>query len=205
MNKLKSFTMIEVIMALVIASMASMYVIKNKQHANFNEAIINLQDTIQLIVEDGIISDIGYASGTGNNCSPNLDFTDLNDVRLLNCLGWYDSTQTDIADRPRRFTLADTDSNQNIIGNGLMENYGNCLVNVAVAAGNARQFDIFVDCSNVQFNNKSLAYLEDALRFTFENKLNYVHISTDENAISIDDNILSGTNVDGQIRARFEL
>lgn len=190
MNKLKSFTLIEVILALVIASMASMYVIKNMQHSNFNKAVIEMQNTIKMMITDGITSPIGYASSSDNNCSPNADFTNLTAERLRNCMSW-----------DNRFDLAGTA----LTGNGLMENYGNCTFNTQVVAGQNRQFDVFIDCSNVNFNNKSLSYLEDAIRFLFENTLNYIIIQSRPNATSLDDAVLDGDANDGLIRARFQL
>ena len=190
-------------MALIIASIASMYVLQNRQHANFNEAVIELQKTVEYIITEGIINSEGYPNGRGDNCSENLDFKSLNDERLLNCLEWYDSDNN----RQIKFDLENKTSNPktNIIGNGLMENYGRCFVNVADNPTNTRQFDFFVDCSNVSFNDKSLEYIEDALQFTFVNTLNYILVNTDNDAISIDDTVLSGESDDGQIRARFEL
>jgi prepilin-type N-terminal cleavage/methylation domain-containing protein len=187
----KGFTLIEVTLGLMIAAAASMYAIKTMQNNRFNSAIVELQRTVKYIIEAGIISSNGYASGSGGNCSVDLDFKLLDSDRLLQCVDWKD----------KRFSL---DGDDNIIGRGLMDNYGACLVDVAVDSTNNRRFDVFVDCSNVNFNNKSVALIEDSIQFIFENDLSSIYVQTFSDATAVDTDT-GGDATDGMIKAKFEL
>jgi len=159
-------------------------------HNNLNKAIVKLQDKIYYIINDGIINPNGYPSGTGGNCSDNLDFTNLTTTRLADCLDWNGN-----------FLRIDTGQ---LVGNDLMENYGMCTVEVAVVGVvNTTSFDIYVDCSNLEIENRYLAYVEESISFVFQNKLNDIFISIEENANSL--NTIGGNDTDGRVRARFAL
>lgn len=186
----KGFTLIEVILALIIAAMASVYVIQTIAQNNFNSAIEDTQETIKEVIKDGIADTTnGYANGSGNNCSVNHDFTGLTTARLRDCLGWT-----------TKFTLTGT----KLSGETLMQNYGNCTVETTVDPTTNQRFIIFVDCSTVDYNNRATQRLEEAIKFVFERELNDIWISTDDNAINIT-TTTGGTNTDGQIRATFGL
>ena len=218
MNK-KAFTLIEVILALLIASFASIYIIKQMGQSSFNKDVRLLQKTIKMIINDGIISKNGYASRLGTqaaagvddlvstgSCSPDFDFNSLTTKRLATCMDWVEIAYPSpgvYATSSKRFKLSSTASGV-LYGSGLMENYGNCYFETKVVTGNTRQFDVFLDCSDVEYSDRSKEYLEDAIKFVFEKELSNIYIDTDENATSLTGTFL-GDDEDGQIRARFEL
>jgi prepilin-type N-terminal cleavage/methylation domain-containing protein len=111
LKRKKAFTLIEVVLALIVAAMASMYVLKSIWQNEYNSDVKEYQTVLKSIVEDGIISNVGYASGADNNCSPNYDFTNLTTQRLKDCLDW------------KQFSV---DANGYLTGQGLMDNYNNC-------------------------------------------------------------------------------
>lgn len=197
----KAFTLIEVILALIIASLASVYAIQTISKNRFNESLVDFQDTISSIVKDGIASNIGYASGTGGNCSANLDFTGLTSQRLVNCLNW------------NRFNIQ---ADGSMMGWDLMQNYGGCRVDVNVDPANTTRFFVFVDCSTIDYDNpiRSMERLEQAIEFVFTQKLGSLLIGTNRNAsvpvinnagTNNDPALDVGINNDGLIRGYFGL
>ena len=193
-NKKYAFTLIEVILALLIASMASMYVINSMSNSKFNSAIKEMQNTIEDIVNKGIISTSGYASGSGGFCSSDYDFTTLSTLRLTQCLDWNNT----------RFDIDDSDALAPLTGIGFMRNYGKCQFNAVVDATNTRKFDIYIDCSNVVYDSKTLERLEEAIQFVFEQRLNDIHVQTLRDADDLS-GTTTGNNTDGKIMGRFEL
>lgn len=186
----RAFTLIEVILALIIASMASAYVIKAISQNNFNSAVEETQETIQTIIRDGIANTSnGYASASGNNCSSNHDFTNLTTARLYSCVDWT-----------TRFTL----TGNTLTGNGLMEDYGSCSFETQADPSDAQKFVVYIDCDTVKYNDRSKQRLEEAIKFIFERELSDIWISTDDNAIDIT-TPTGGTTDDGKIRATFGL
>ncbi len=81
----KSFSLLEVMMALIIATVASVYVIKQQQQSQFNSAVKEMQDSVQLFVEDYIINANGYASDIGKNCSDSFNYSAITGPRVVLC------------------------------------------------------------------------------------------------------------------------
>jgi prepilin-type N-terminal cleavage/methylation domain-containing protein len=188
-NIKQAFTLIEIIIALTIAAMASMYILKSISQNDFNNDVVKFQAALKNIIDDGILSEVGYASGADGNCSSDYDFTNLTTQRLVDCLDWNKT----IYSNANGFTSRD-----------LMGNYNNCFFDTQVAVGNSRQFDFYVDCSNVDFNDRSPAYLEDATQFVLEQEFQDIHIKTFPDAVGTT-STTGGTDSDGKIRVLFEL
>ena len=196
--KFKSFTLIEIILALVFSTMIAAYVIKEKSFAEYINSVKVTQDTLVDIVNNGIIGNTGYASARGNYCSDNYDFEDMNSSRLSYCNEWTDndSNTTD------RFNISST----SLVGKELMGNYGGCSFETKVLSSNSNKFDIFIDCSEVSYNTKTLKLLEESLSFTFTNTLSGIFISIEPKAETMNDQSPSGDKlgvIDGKFRVRM--
>ncbi|MCP4969258.1 MAG: hypothetical protein GY932_01535, partial [Arcobacter sp.] len=196
MNK-KAITLLEVILVLILLSAAAAYMIKQFSHTQYLKAVTDTQNQIRTIIRENIISTIGYASGTGkrkdislrsdingcldsdfpandNGCSPNLDFTCLSSARLKKCMDWSNEV----------FTIENKSQTNNTTGGGsttinysglipqendkLMYSYGSCSLWVRQVPSARRAFDIFVDCSNVDYRDDSPKLLEDSIKFVFQ-------------------------------------
>jgi len=228
----KGFTILEVILALILASVAAFYVIQTMAKNNFYESITNLQKTIKIIIEDGIIGENGYASATDVNCSPNYDFVDLNTSRLFYCNDWNTSNSFFLVN-DRITSISDINGTRKTAGSqDLLVQYGGCNLQVSVdllnvdsnttLVDNPRRFYVYVDCRNDQnyhthdVNNtedlKTRTRIEQAVKFTFENELHNIYKQTDDFATGINIDPLTGANVaqggkdnDARIGAWFEL
>ena len=198
--KYKSFTLIEVILALIISTIIATYIINQKSFSNYLEAVKNTQSSIENIVNNGIIGNTGYASARGGNCSSDYDFSNMDSQRLILCNEWNDDNNETTNDR---FKIIDDE----IEGYELMGAYGQCSLDIKVVSTNIREFDIFVDCSNVKYNSKTLELLEDSLSFTFENTLSDLFISIEHKATSlkIETHYQGDKNniIDGMFRVRM--
>lgn len=207
----KGFTLIELILTLVLMSMISTYAIKEYLNSQLNSAVLELQDTVLMIVNDGIMSHNGYASATGtpvidptndNGCSPTYLFDNLSSTRLHQCLNWTASN---------RFQL----SSNKIVGKGLLDEYGGCSVDVQAIANPSEattfdRFDIYVDCSNASVETKKIILLEDALNYVFEVSLSdatqiIYRNATNLTTVLANANAGTGNPNDGKIRARLVL
>lgn len=193
-NKKYAFTLIEVILALIVASLASMYVINTLSNTKYNKAIKEMQFTIENVVNKGIINTSGYASGAGGFCSSDYDFTSLTTVRLTQCLDWNGT----------KFDIDTTNTSSPLEGLGFMRNYGRCQFYSEVDSTNTRKFNLYIDCSTVQYDDKTLERLEEAIQFVFEQRLSDIHVNTLRDADDV-----SGTTTgeidDGKIMGKFEL
>ena len=198
--KYKSFTLIEIILALVVSSIIASYVIKEKAFSNYLNEIKATQDALVNIVNNGIISNIGYASARGGECSTNYDFSNMTSTRLALCNEWNDNNAATLNDK---FDI----TGDILSGKELMGSYGRCSFKTNVVSTNANQFDVFIDCSNVRYNSKTLKLLEESFAFVFESTLSAIFISIDHKAESIDDALpLDGDHsniIDGKFRVRM--
>lgn len=222
MNK-KAFTLIEIILSLVIISMLAVYVISQLEKSRYNYAVTDTQNTLRELIINGIISAQGYASATGkrtsvanptdptecsnfhtddNGCSPNYDFTCLDTNRLVQCKSWDQRFVVTGSVTP---VVSPTWGSLSPLEDELMRQYGSCSVEVRVVSTNRNSFDIFVDCSLVDFNARSTEHLEDAVKFVFQENFADISVTIEDNAESMIDTTLLGDSEDGMIRARFEL
>ena len=203
--KYKSFSLIEVILALLISTAIASYAIKQKSLSDYFSQISIAQDTITDIINNGIISPIGYASNRGGDCSSSFDFENMTTTRLAQCNEWNDNDPLTTNDRFNIVSNALV-ANENISSKELMAFYGGCSIEVAVVPSNTRQYDIFVNCSNVKYNDRTLALIEESLSFTFQKTLSSVFISITQKAVNINGSVLSGDPLgvlDGKFRVRM--
>lgn len=211
-NQKRAFTLIEIILAVTIATLISFAAYRTVLHNNFAEAIKNTQETIAYIVKEGIASPNGYANGAGVvgdanlTCSPSHDFTALSSTRLAHCVDW-DNVQSP------RFNVDDTVGFTSNNGHDLMKQYDpnarGCSVNVTADTANAERFYVFVDCSMINFDDsiftqRSRARLEEAIAFTFQSTLQEYWITTDRDSTNIN-NSTGGADDDGMLRGHFGL
>lgn len=226
----KAFTLIEILLALVLLSMIAAYIFKQIQHTKYLQSVSETQNQIREIIRDGIISPIGYASATGkrnvpissdcygastfsstdNGCSPNPDFTCLNTFRLVQCKEYNYSSSNP------RFSLVGSNlavgSNVTYPKWGrlvpqtdeLMRNYGTCTFEVR--QGSTRiEFEIFIDCSTVDFDERAPEFLEDAIKFVFQEDYADISVTIHDGAESMEDTSYTGDKEDGKIKAEFTL
>jgi prepilin-type N-terminal cleavage/methylation domain-containing protein len=203
----KGFTLIEIVLALIIAFIASAYVIKTLFAQDFKEELVKLQDNVQFIIEEGIASPTGYASGGGGDCSTTLNYANLTTNRLFGCLrqgdSWRDLELT--TSTPQYITNFDS---------GFMNSYGGFatdvnLINMGcgievmgedLTAPNGvatNHFYVLVNCSRIapsqaddqdETDKRRLSQIEDAIEFVFVRKLEYMYVNHNRQA-----NVLGGT------------
>lgn len=190
MNSKKSFTLIEIILALIISSIIGFYIFNQMKHSDFLKSIVTLQDTVKYIINKGLVSSTGYASASGEPCSDNYDFKGLTSKRFLDC-----------NDLNFKFQL-DDDETKYFKGEGLMEYDGYCLVKLDEIFSNRRKFKITIDCSNID-SKKSKALIEDSLNFTFEKDYSELNPKIERLATPI--NYTDAKEDDGVIEVIFEL
>jgi prepilin-type N-terminal cleavage/methylation domain-containing protein len=201
----KGFTLIEVILALMIASLASIYVIKSISKNDFNKELLVFQDNLQSLIEDGLISPTGYMIGDEDSsstapCADGNDFLGLDSKKLVDCLK--------IGDNWNDITAFGSGISSYIISNNFMRNYGGCKVSTAIDPLDTtnRSFFVYVDCSSVDYddNVRTLAKIESAIDFLFVRKLEYMFDSVQRDSNAIDSSSGGDAN-DGKIRAKFIL
>ena len=191
--KKKAFTLIEIILALIVASIIASYTIQTIQKNRFFTDIVKMQNKIKYIVNDGIINSLGYPKGTGGDCSSDFAFTNLTTKRLAECLFW------DSEDLQLNSTVP-----EKLIGIDLMRDYGQCTIETKVDVANSHQFFVYVDCSNLEITSKQLSLVENSIKFVFEKDLSAIHIITNDDSNGLNSSS-GGNSDDGQIRAQFEL
>jgi prepilin-type N-terminal cleavage/methylation domain-containing protein len=211
----KAFTMIEIILALVIASMASVYVIQTMMKQDFQEELIKFQDNLQYVIEEGIASPTGYASGAGSPCSPTLNYANLSTTNLFNCLRVGNSWSDLVLTSPTAFITNGTTS-------GFMNTYGGhdtatglqnmgCGIQTIVDPSDNNKFNILVDCSRIapllvsnqdEDDKRRLAQVEDAIEFVMVRKLAYMYLSRDKELTRVD-GTGSGNEQDGIVWGQF--
>jgi hypothetical protein len=194
----KGFTLLEVVLSLIFISMIATYSIREYQKSLFNKAIIELSDTVYFMISQGIfVGDdgiAGYSSGIDGNCSSNVgQFEGLDTNSLYACMEWNN-----------RFDI-DPNGIGTISNGGLMEEYGGCLFQTEVVAGDDTSFDVFIDCSNVNvdMDARALSRIEEVLDGILGayNRKDLIAETITRNATGIIAN--GGTDDDGMIRARF--
>jgi prepilin-type N-terminal cleavage/methylation domain-containing protein len=211
----KAFTLIEIILALIIASIASAYVIKTLLAQDFKEDLVSFQDNLQYIIEEGIASPMGYASSGGTPCSNNYNYAALDTENLFNCLqrgeSWQDLTYLD--DNGIDYITNTTNGFLNYYGgndDGNVSDMG-CGIRTAVSGTSDNQFLILVDCSRIapknindrdEKDNRRLAYVEEAVEFLFARKLEYMFVRTDREVTRLN-GTGTGTTNDGIIWGEF--
>ena len=202
--KIKSFTLIEIILALVVSSIIASYVIKEKYFANYLEAVKTTQDTVTEMVNVGIVGNTGYASARGGNCSDNYDFTDMTSKKLALCNDWNDDIPATTNDRFEVNTVSGA-----LRGDELMGKYGGCNFETKVLSANSNKFYVFIDCSSVKYNSKTVMLMEESLSFVFENTLSSIFVNIEHKATSLNDAVpFTGDNsgtFDGKFRVEMEL
>ncbi len=88
----------------------------------------------------------------------------------------------------------------------LMYSYGGCSLWVRQVPSARRAFDIFVDCSNVDYRDDSPKLLEDSIKFVFQEDYADISVNIKSKCSSlIDDSCNSGDEEDGKIKGRFSL
>lgn len=226
----KAITIFEILLALVLISLIGAYALKQIQHTQYIQAVSETQNQIREIIRDGIISPKGYPSGTGkrntpintdcydantfastdNGCSPNLDFTCITTFRLAQCKEWDHST-TD-----PRFTLIGSNPTVGATTtypkwgrlvpqtDELMRSYGSCTIEVRPGSSRT-SFEIFVDCSSVDFSERSPEFLEEAMKFVFQEDYADISVTIHDGAESMEDTSYAGDKEDGKIKAEFSL
>jgi hypothetical protein len=105
-----------------------------------------------------------------------------------------------------RFTLTGSE----LTGDGLMDDYGNCTFETTVVTGDINSFDVFIDCSNINADQRVLSRIEDMLAHSFGPLDNSDLIAQFiyRNAVDIttalaNETAGSGSGDDGMLRARF--
>lgn len=213
----KGFTLIEIILALIIASIASAYVIKTIVAQDFQEELVNFQDNLKVIIEEGIASPNGYVSGGGTPCSPNsvYDYTNLTTTNLHTCLNQGESWGGLLLTTTTPAYLTSSTS-------GFMNGYGGfgsgALANMACGIEtvqnpfDARGFYVLVDCSRIaplalsertEADKRRLAQIEEAIEFLFVRRLDYMFVSSSRTAVLLS-GTGSGTNDDGIVWGSFK-
>lgn len=211
MNK-KGFTLIEIVLALIVASIASVYVIQSLMKQDFKEELVNLQDNVQYLIENGIVSPMGYASGGGGECSTSLDYNGLTTTRLFNCLqigdGWRDLNLTSnlspfIVDRNYMQSYGGFDTTTGLTTMG-------CGIRVSVGANN-NDFFVLVDCSRVaplalseqdDTDRRRLKQIEEAVEFVFSRKLEHLFVSS-RREVTLVTGLGDGNDEDGIVWGHF--
>ena len=198
MIKKRAFTLIEIIIALIISAIIGVYIFKEKTYSNFKESVEGFGKQVVKIISVGVMNNtVGYAQGGGDPCSDNKDYFDgISASKVLDCVGWDSKFEnhTDYFDGVKLLGVY-TDS-----GSG-------CKLYFDSTGSNTTKFKLFVDCSNVNFNN------EQRYKKYVENRLEYILKSSDEvadsiadvkhNAISLTDES-SGSEDDGNVLFYFD-
>jgi hypothetical protein len=195
-----SFTLLELILVIAVASTIAIYAIKSLNHANFLSGVDDLQDAVVEIVQNGIISTDGYINPNPDCSGDIFSLYELTAYKLQSCMNYSE------------FELEDNTTQNNssaFIGKRLMRDYGGCRILLSNHISDISQFNMFVDCSEVDFNSKSFELIEDSLVYTFEERLKYTHVQTYKKAKDISTNyaiaLNSGTLDDGMIGVVFKL
>jgi prepilin-type N-terminal cleavage/methylation domain-containing protein len=207
----KAFTMIEVILALVMISLIVTYIIKQVLHTQYLTAVTSYQNELTEIITEGVIGKLAsdgkvlikaYANGDGDsNCSQNANYDNLTTRRLIDCKNW--GTRFDVT----AVTATNTWGILSSTSDELMQHYGGCTVEIKedTSVSSNDVFEVFVDCSEVDWNERSPILLEDATKFVFEVTLKDILDSIEENSESMNDVVNSGDDEDGLIRGKFKL
>ena len=198
----KGFTLIEIIISIIIAAMIGAYVLTGKQKSDFTSAVSNFANNLVSMIESGVIdSTVGYANGSGGDCSSSNDYTDISAGRVKDCVGWKysiggtkNTTGTDSYFEGANFLRAYTNN-----GEG-------CKVYFDEDGSDPQTFYMFVDCSNLDYDGGSpryKKYVEDRVDFVLQSKLSTVYQNTKREATAID-NDSGGSADDGMLRIEFK-
>jgi prepilin-type N-terminal cleavage/methylation domain-containing protein len=221
----KAFTLLELLLVLCLISILGVYAIKEYLHGQFTSNVFEMQETIEKDIFEIAMYDpiLGYAAGIGGDCSSNIGMvTDLDTDNFRKCARWNS------IDLPR-FDLVTISGVDYLSGRGLLEEYGSSLSNVNVngviqtsyqasgclftlrqVPGDEYQYDVFVDCSRASVETRRLAFLEEAIDYVFQMKLNGKTQIVYSNAVDLTTSLSNetsgtGNSSDGMIRARLGL
>jgi len=196
----KAFTLIEIIIALVISAMIGAYMLAQKQKSNFTSDVDKFAQTLVSMIQNGVIdSTVGYVS---SSCNGNGDYHDISASNIKDCTGW------------NNYTIGGTsgdDGSQNWFeGQNLLRQYTSggdgCKVYFDEDTGDTTIFYMFVDCSNLNYDNgadRYKKYVEDRVGYFLESSLPTVFQSKDENAIDIT-GTGGGDDKDGMVLLKFK-
>ena len=198
----KGFTLIEIIISIIIAAVIGAYILSGKQKSDFTSSVSDFASNLVSMIESGVIdSTVGYANGSGGDCSSSNDYTDISAGRVKDCVGWNysiggtkNTTGTDSYFKGANFLRAYTN------GQG-------CKVYFDEDGSDPQIFYMFVDCSALDYDGGSSRYkkyVENRVDFVLRSKLPTIYQDTDRKASSIDDTSSSGSEDDGKIKIKFK-
>jgi prepilin-type N-terminal cleavage/methylation domain-containing protein len=155
----KAFTLVEIIIALVIASVIATYVMQQKNKNAFYDDINDFLNTIEGIINVGITdSVVGYPRGDGdstNACGDSTDYTSITASRVVNCAGW--TSKFDIEGTNTSFLELNGARNY-IEGTNLFAQYtddgAGCKIYIDEDGSDKTIFIIYIDCSNVNYGQQ---------------------------------------------------
>ena len=198
MSHKKAFTLIEIIIALIISAIIGVYIIKQQSYTNFKDSVEQFAQKVIKIVSVGVMNNsVGYAQGGGDPCSDNKDYFDgITASKVLNCVGWTNKFDDE----------GDYFDHVTLLGPYTSDGHG-CKFYFDSNGTTTTKFTMFIDCSNVNYNNEKRykKYVEDRLEYIL--KLNSsVGDSIAEvkrEATSLSDES-GGSRDDGKIMFKFD-
>ena len=200
--KKRAFTLIEIIISIIIAAMIGAYVLSGKQKSDFTSAVSDFSNNLVSMIQSGVIdSTVGYANGSGGDCSSSNDYTDISAGRIKDCVGWDNYVIGG--------TKNTTGKDSYFMGINFLGAYTNgkgCEIYFDEDSSDTQTFYIFVDCSALDYDGGSSRYkkyIEDRIDFVLKSKLSTIYQSTDRNSTAIDNNS-GGTEDDGMLRIELK-
>lgn len=193
-------SMIEIVLAIVTISVASYYYIQELGNRNYKDAIEEMKSDIAALVVKGTMdSTVGYANGTGGDCSNAYHFGGLSAGRVVDCTGWSNFAYGGVKS---------TNGAESFI-TGLMRQYTSdhegCSLFLAQGA-TVNQLHVFLDCSNLwirdaETSGRQRHRIEEHFVSLFQHSADlkpYVEaVAPNALSVALD---AGGTNNDGMVR-----
>ena len=198
----KGFTLIEVVISLVIASVImSLSYTYYTQHKWMN-SVNRMCQNIFYVLDKGVMDTVkGYINGTGGDCSDDHTYTDLSAARADDCAGFtsiypYGGTKS-------------TDGNESYMTKFLRNytpNGDGCKLYLDDNNNSSDEFYMFLDCSNINYeggSDRAKKYIEQKINSYMQINFSTIYQSVDFNATAID-KPTGGNDHDGKLRILFK-
>ena len=198
----KAFTLIEIILALVISAFIGVYILNQKSYSNFKDSVEAFGKKLTKIISIGVLDNVvGYANGNGAPCGDNKNYFDnIKASKVVECVGWDDKYDT----------IDNGGSDNYMYGVRLLGAYTNgigCKIYIDTTGTNTTKFNLFVDCSGVDYKNddRYLKYVENRLEYILklDTQVGDMIESIEHNATGVF-NTSGGDEKDGKILFKFD-